>query len=159
MVICQVFLLLMHLNCSFCHIMKIKGKGAFVWYLSFYSTTNQSGVGSFRQKNNFAEDELDGTNVYSISDGIPAVLQKQKTLRILFWTLPRKRKQLGIPSPATKIEANSWKSVLNHIASFGIGSSPELGMPRNEHFLSRNNGNRAESIPWNFFGMKFRSQP
>jgi hypothetical protein len=68
----------------FCHIMKIIGKGAFVWYLSFYSTTNQSGVGNFRQKNNFAEDELGGTNGYSISDGIPSVLQKQKTLRILF---------------------------------------------------------------------------
>jgi hypothetical protein len=83
MVICHFFLLLMHLNCISV-IMKIRGKGAFVWYLSFYSTTNQSGVGNFRQKNNFAEDELDGTNGYSISDGIPSVLQKQKTLRILF---------------------------------------------------------------------------
>jgi hypothetical protein len=32
-------------------------------------------------------------------------------------------------------------------------------MPRNEHFLPRNNGNRSESIPRNFFGTKFRSQP
>ncbi len=32
-------------------------------------------------------------------------------------------------------------------------------MPRNECFLPRNNGNRSESIPRNFFGTKFRSQP
>jgi hypothetical protein len=30
---------------------------------------------------------------------------------------------------------------------------------RNEHFLPRNNGNPCESIPRNFFGMKFCSQP
>ncbi len=29
-------------------------------------------------------------------------------------------------------------------------SSAELGMPRNGHFLPRNNGNRSESIPRNF---------
>jgi hypothetical protein len=45
------------------------------------------------------------------------------------------------------------------VPSFGIGSSAELGMPRNECFLPRNNGNRSESIPRNFFGTKFRSQP
>jgi hypothetical protein len=32
-------------------------------------------------------------------------------------------------------------------------------MPQNEHFLPRNNGNRSESIPRNFCGTKFRSQP
>jgi hypothetical protein len=32
-------------------------------------------------------------------------------------------------------------------------------MPRNECFLPRNNGNHSESIPRNFFGTKFRSQP
>ncbi len=42
---------------------------------------------------------------------------------------------------------------------FGIGSSAEIGMPRNEHFLPRNNGNHSECIPRNFFGTKFRSQP
>jgi hypothetical protein len=45
------------------------------------------------------------------------------------------------------------------VPSFGIGSSAELGMPRNGHFLPRNNGNHSESIPRNFFGTKFRSQP
>jgi hypothetical protein len=35
----------------------------------------------------------------------------------------------------------------------------ELGMPRNEHFLPRNNGNRSESVLQNFFETKFRSQP
>jgi hypothetical protein len=45
------------------------------------------------------------------------------------------------------------------VPSFGIGSSAELGMPRNEHFLPRYNGNHSESIPRNFFGTKFRSQP
>jgi hypothetical protein len=32
-------------------------------------------------------------------------------------------------------------------------------MPRNEGFLPRNNGNCSESIPRNFFGTKYRSQP
>jgi hypothetical protein len=32
-------------------------------------------------------------------------------------------------------------------------------MPPNEHFLPWNNRNRSESIPWNFFGTKIRSQP
>ena len=45
------------------------------------------------------------------------------------------------------------------VPSFGIGSSVEFGRPRNECFLPRNNGNRSESIPRNFFGTKFRSQP
>jgi hypothetical protein len=45
------------------------------------------------------------------------------------------------------------------VPSFGTGSSTELGMPRNEYFLPRNNGNRSESILRNFFGTKFRSQP
>jgi hypothetical protein len=36
------------------------------------------------------------------------------------------------------------------VPSLGIGSSAELGMPRNECFLSRNNGNRSEYIPRNF---------
>jgi hypothetical protein len=45
------------------------------------------------------------------------------------------------------------------VLSFGIGSSAELGMPRNKHFLPRNNGNHSESIRRNFFGTKFRSQP
>ena len=48
---------------------------------------------------------------------------------------------------------------LRSVPSFGIGSSAEFGIPRNEHFLPRNNGNRSESIPRNFFGTKFRSQP
>jgi hypothetical protein len=39
-----------------------------------------------------------------ICDGSSA---EQKTLGILFRTLPRKRKQLGIPFSGTKIEANS----------------------------------------------------
>ncbi len=40
--------------------------------------------------------------------------------------------------------------------SLGIDSSVNLGMPRNEHFLPRNNGTHLESIPRNFFGTKFR---
>ncbi len=41
---------------------------------------------------------------------------EQKTLGILFHTLPPKRKNLGIPFCGTKIEANSWNSVPNHSA-------------------------------------------
>jgi hypothetical protein len=45
------------------------------------------------------------------------------------------------------------------VPSFGIDSSVNLGMPRNEHFLLRNNRSCSESIPRNFFGRKFRCQP
>jgi hypothetical protein len=52
-------------------------------------------VGNFRQKNNSAEDGIDGTNGYfRRNSGCSA---EQKTLGIPFRTLPRKRKQLGIP--------------------------------------------------------------
>jgi hypothetical protein len=37
------------------------------------------------------------------------------------------------------------------VPSFVIDSSVKLGMPRNEHFLPRNNGSCSESIPRNFF--------
>jgi hypothetical protein len=42
---------------------------------------------------------------------------------------------------------------------FGIDSSVNLGMPRNEHFLPRNNGSCSESIPRNFSGTKFHCKP
>jgi hypothetical protein len=45
------------------------------------------------------------------------------------------------------------------VPSFGIDSSVNLGMPRNEHFLPRNSENLSESFPRNFFGIKFRCQP
>ncbi len=45
------------------------------------------------------------------------------------------------------------------VPSLEIYSSVNLGMPRNEHFLPRNNGNHSESIPRNFFGTKFPCQP
>ncbi len=54
----------------------------------------------------------------------------------------------------------SRKSIsFRFVPNFGIGSFAELGMPRNEHLLPPNNGNRSESIPWNYFKTKFRSQP
>jgi hypothetical protein len=49
--------------------------------------------------------------------------------------------------------------LFHSVLSFGIYSSVDLGMPQNEYFLLRNNENRSESILWNFFGTKFRSQP
>jgi hypothetical protein len=55
---------------------------------------------------------------------------------------------------------NSLREILfRSVPSFGIGSSTEHGMPRNKHFLPRNNGSCSESIPRNFFGTKFRSKP
>jgi hypothetical protein len=45
------------------------------------------------------------------------------------------------------------------IPSLVIDSSVNLGMPRNKHFLPRNNGNHSKSILRNFFGTKFRCQP
>jgi hypothetical protein len=60
--------------------------------LDLVMCTNEtlSGVGNFRQKINSAEDGIDGTNSYfRRNSGCSA---EQKTLRILFRTLPRKRK-------------------------------------------------------------------
>ncbi len=48
----------------------------------------------------------------------------------------------------------SFRSVPN----FEIDSSVKR-MPRNDHFLPRNNGNHFESVLRNFFGTKFRCQP
>jgi hypothetical protein len=45
------------------------------------------------------------------------------------------------------------------VPSYGMNSSEILGITRNEHFIPRNNENRSESIPQNFFGTKFRWQP
>ncbi len=108
-------------------------------------------VGNFRQKNNSAEDGIDGTipTKFRLFRGTEnnlefrSVEQKQKhTLRIPFRILQRKRKQLGIPFRGKNIEANCRNSVsFCSIPSFGMGSSEELGLPRNEHFLPRNNGN------------------
>ncbi len=54
-----------------------------------------------------------------------SVEQKQKhTLGIRFRTLPRKRKQLGIPFRGTKIETNCRNSVPNHAAE-----EKQLGIP------------------------------
>jgi hypothetical protein len=44
------------------------------------------------------------------------------------------------------------------VPSFGIDSSVNLGMPRNEHFLPWNNGSCSE-YSRNIFGTKFRCQP
>jgi hypothetical protein len=63
----------------------------------------------FRQKNNSAEDGIDGTNDYfRRNSGCSA---EQKILAILFQTLPLKRKQLRISVRGTKIEGMSWNSL------------------------------------------------
>ncbi len=36
---------------------------------------------------------------------------------------------------------------------------PRNSMPQNEDFLPRNNRNRSESIPQNYFGTEFRYKP
>jgi hypothetical protein len=71
-------------------------------------------VGNFQQKNNFVEDGIDGidgTNGYFRRNSGCSV--EQKILGIPFRTLPRKRKQLGIPFRGRKIEANSRNSLPN----------------------------------------------
>jgi hypothetical protein len=69
-------------------------------------------VESFRQKNNSAEDGMDGTNGFFQQNSGFSV--EQKALGIPFRTLPRKRKQLGIPFCGTKKEANARNAFLNH---------------------------------------------
>jgi hypothetical protein len=80
-------------------------------------------------------------------------------------------KQLGIP-----FQSMSWKKTIlfagarffvkliffmpfPSVPNFGIDTSVNLGRPRNELFLPRNNGSCSESIPRNFFGRKFRDLP
>jgi hypothetical protein len=113
--------------------------------------------------------------------------EKKQTLGILFLTIPRKRNKLGTQFRGTKKEANSRNPVPKHVSdkntlpilipgagffvkliffmsfrsvpSFEIDSSVNLGMPQNDHFLTRNKGNHSESIPRNFFATKFRCLP
>jgi hypothetical protein len=102
---------------------------------------------------------------------------------------PQRRKQLEIPFRGTKIEANSaefhskafcgQKHALSYVcgsmnryfcnshffpviqfhSELRIDSSVNLGMLRKEHFPPRNNGNRSESIPLNFFGLNSVANP
>jgi hypothetical protein len=109
-----------------------------------------------------------------------AMEQKYKqTLIILFWTIPRERKLLGIPFRRTKIEINSRNLVPKlsltktlclleqvflqiyffHPISFRSEPRNWLGMPRNEHFFRGIKETHSESIPWNFYETKFRCQP
>ncbi len=99
-------------------------------------------VGNFRQKNNSAEDGIDGTNGYfrrnsgcsaeqklsefrsepfrgrENSSEFRSLEQKYKhTLRITFQTLQRKRKQLWIPFRGTKLEASSRNFLRNSSAA------------------------------------------
>jgi hypothetical protein len=97
------------------------------------------------------------------SGGIPAVPRKRKLSE--FRSKPFRREE----KVSEKMKANSRSSVPKHFAdekyalnfckpnffmlfrsvpSFGTDSS---GKPRNVHFLPRNNGNRSESFPRNFF--------
>jgi hypothetical protein len=91
-----------------------------------------SRVGNFRQKNNSAEDGIDGTNGYFRRISGRSAEQKisefrsepfrgrdnnsefrsvehkwKQALGIPFRTLPKKRKELGFPFRGTKIKANS----------------------------------------------------
>jgi hypothetical protein len=103
-----------------------------------------------------------------------SVEQKYKqTLGILFRTIPRKRQHSEFRShAATPTHSRGWGSQWSRIfcktnlfmpfpsvPSFGTDSSVNFGIPRNEHFLPRNNGSCSESLPRNFFGTKFRCQP
>ncbi len=65
---------------------------------------------------------------------------EQKTLGIPFQTLPRKRKQLGIPFRGTKIEENSWKSLTNPSAE-----EKQLGIPFRGTIIEANSWN---SLPF-----------
>jgi hypothetical protein len=68
-------------------------------------------VRNFWQKNNSVEDERDGTNVFFRWNS--SCSAEQNILGIPFWTLPWKRKQLGIPFHGTKIEENYRNSLPN----------------------------------------------
>jgi hypothetical protein len=72
-------------------------------------------VGNFRQKNNSAEDGIDGINKWLFPTEFQLFCGTEN-LGIPFRTLPRKRKQLGIPFRGPKIEINSHNSVPNHSA-------------------------------------------
>jgi hypothetical protein len=94
-------------------------------------------VGNFRQKTNSAEDGIDGTKGdFRRNSGCSA---EQKHFGIPFRTLPRKRKQLGIPFRGTKIEAYSRNSVPNPSAE-----EKQLGIP----FLGpKIDANSRNSVP------------
>ncbi len=110
------------------------------------------------KKNYSAEGRIYGSiDLFRRNSGCSA---EQKTLGISFRTVPQRRKMLGIPFRGTKIEANSRDSVPKHVSAKNMSLfwllkqdffSVNLGMPRNEQFLPRNNVSHSESIPQNFF--------
>ncbi len=98
----------------------------------------------------------------------------KQTHGILFWTIPRKRQQLkefcfeACLRRKHAVNSVCWSRIFFKliffmpfppVPSFGIDSSVNLGMPRNEHFLPRNNGSCSESIPQKIFRKKFCYQP
>ncbi len=104
-------------------------------------------VGNFRQNNNYAEDGIDET-----SGGLCRRNSVERNSEL--FSLTRNGSEWML-SKTIFFFAEFRRSVFG----FGIDSSVELGMPWNEHGLPLNNCNRSESIPRNFFGTKFRSQP
>jgi hypothetical protein len=85
---------------------------------------------------------------------------EQKTLGIQFRTVPKRTKMLSILFAGAGFFVKLiFFMPFSSVPSLGIDSPVNLGMPRNELFLPRNNGNHSESIPRKFFGMKFRCQP
>jgi hypothetical protein len=87
-----------------------------------------SRIGNFHQKHNSADDGIDETMVFC-SDGIPAVTRNRKL---------------------SEFRSEPFRG-RDKCKEFGIDFSVDLRMPRNEHFLPRNNRNRSESIPRSFF--------
>ncbi len=63
--------------------------------------------------------------------------------KLLFWITFSKR-------GSRKFQKYCQKRCLLRYEQIRIYSSADLAMPRNEHFLPRDNGNRSESIPWIF---------
>jgi hypothetical protein len=88
---------------------------------------------AYRQKNNSAEDGIDGT--IGLSGRNSGCSAEHKTLGIPFRTIPQRRRMLGIMYHGTKIEANSRNSALNHSAEQKTLEMPFRNVPHRRKML------------------------
>ncbi len=74
--------------------------------------------------------------------------------------LSERKKLLETLQPVKDKEKHSddFKNIfsLNSVMNLGMGNYEIHRIPRKGHFFPRNNENRYESIPRNFFGTEFR---
>ncbi len=85
--------------------------------------------------------------------------KKKQTLGILFRSMSQTKTHCQFCLLKQNFCKTNFFMSFRSVPSFGIDSSVNLGMPRNDHFLPRNNRNHSEYILRNFFERKSVANP